>query len=604
MSDPRPIVWSIAGNDSGGGAGLAADQRAALGAEVHLCPVVAAVTAQNSVAVTRIEALPVAWLEAQLEALATDLPPDAVKTGLLAGVATVQVVARHIDTLRRRHPGLPLVVDPVLRASTGAAFADAALVQAYAAELLPRATVITPNRREARALLAAAWPQRRHEIAHWPVPALAAALRELGAQAVCITGGDEEPGGTAAPAGWALDWVDAPVQAPGRPEVAVQGWLALPRLDTAHHHGTGCTHATHVAAALARGFVAAEAMVMAKMATTTAIARGHPAGTGAGPVGSSHGGLTDATHLPWMSWGDDLSDLATTDRAGTAPSPSPSPLPAGLYALFDDTRSLARALDGLQALGEPAAPMAAVQLRIKREAHPDLDDRTFDTWLATELQAGWQRARDAAVTLFVNDHWETTLRTQAQQPGPICGLGVHLGQEDLERLGPAGRQRLRTARRAGLQLGVSSHSLWELCRAAGLRPDYLACGPVWPTTTKDMPWQPQGLDNLAWWAHLSPVPVVAIGGILEPAQLAPARRAGARAVCLVRAWRHAGQQQLLAWSRAWLTADAVASDRLPVPARPHPSLPHARLPEASSTAPRCAPSGHAPESSDIVTQRV
>jgi hydroxymethylpyrimidine kinase/phosphomethylpyrimidine kinase/thiamine-phosphate diphosphorylase len=84
-------------------------------------------------------------------------------------------------------------------------------------------------------------------------------------------------------------------------------------------------------------------------------------------------------------------------------------------------------------------------------------------------------------------------------------------------------------------LGLSSHSLWELARARGLAPHYIACGPVWPTTTKSMPWQAQGMDNLAWWVRMAGCPVVAIGGILAPEQVQACAEQGAAAVCLVRA---------------------------------------------------------------------
>ena len=151
----KTIIWSIAGNDSGGGAGLSADQRAAEAFGVHLCPVVAAVTAQNSVGVARVEPVSPELLDAQLAALADDMPPAAVKTGLLGSAENVAVVARWIDRLRARDPRVALVVDPVLGASTGAAFADEAVLRAYVELLLPRATVVTPNGREARRLIVA-----------------------------------------------------------------------------------------------------------------------------------------------------------------------------------------------------------------------------------------------------------------------------------------------------------------------------------------------------------------------------------------------------------------------------------------------------------------
>jgi thiamine monophosphate synthase len=85
-----------------------------------------------------------------------------------------------------------------------------------------------------------------------------------------------------------------------------------------------------------------------------------------------------------------------------------------------------------------------------------------------------------------------------------------------------------------MALGISSHSLWELVRARTLSPRYIACGPVWPTLTKDMPWVPQGLDNLAWWCRAAGVPVTAIGGILGPREVEQAARTGADGVCIVR----------------------------------------------------------------------
>ncbi|MDO9158793.1 MAG: bifunctional hydroxymethylpyrimidine kinase/phosphomethylpyrimidine kinase, partial [Burkholderiaceae bacterium] len=148
-----PLVWVIAGNDSGGGAGLSADQRAMAAFGVHACPVVATVTAQNSVAVTRVEAVSPELLDAQLAALAADMPPAAIKTGLLGNPEQVAVVARWVDQLRLHHPSLPLVVDPVLRASTGHDLATDALCQAIRLLLLPRATLVTPNRAEAKRLL-------------------------------------------------------------------------------------------------------------------------------------------------------------------------------------------------------------------------------------------------------------------------------------------------------------------------------------------------------------------------------------------------------------------------------------------------------------------
>jgi hydroxymethylpyrimidine kinase/phosphomethylpyrimidine kinase/thiamine-phosphate diphosphorylase len=522
----RPIVWSIAGTDSGGGAGLSADQRAADAFGVHLCPAVAAVTAQNSCVVTQAQPVSPELLDAQLAALARDMPPAAIKTGLLGSAENIAVVARWIDRLRQRAP-VALVVDPVLGASTGAAFADAATLRAYRDLLLPRATVVTPNQREARALAAGD-----------DACALARALKALGAHAVAMTGGDDA---YAAP-GWSLDWIDTP---------HASGWLALPRIDTPHSHGTGCTFASSAASALALGFVPADALVLAKMSTTQALRHGSAAGQGAGPVAAQAGFAVQPDVLPYMSW-DENADFfrhACAVPACAGMTANEKALHGGreaigLYAIVDSAERVRQVV---------AAGVRTVQLRIKIAGEQPQDAlRPFITHALAIC-----RAADA--TLVVNDHWRLAAELGAR--------AVHLGQEDVLALGPAGRAELAAS---GLRVGLSSHSLWELCRARTLRPWYAACGPVWPTLTKVMPWRPQGLDNLSWWVHMAGVPVLAIGGILEPDQLTQAARSGASGICVVRGLGDDPAQTVPLWQAALAAGRAAAP--LPVPDLPHRSL--------------------------------
>ena len=253
MSNP-PIVWTVAGSDSGGGAGLQADLRAFDAFGVHGCSAVAAVTAQNSISVRHIDAVSPALLDAQLAALAGDMPPAAIKTGLLGSAANLRMLAAWIDRLRQDNPALALVVDPVLRSSTGASFADEELLQAYRTELLPRATVgdsqpcrsrrIAGHCRAAR--IAPAWSRPRKPCAKWaarPSPSPAATRMATRSE----------------------DYASTP---------HASGWLSLPRVATRHNHGTGCVFASSAAAALASGFVAIEALVLAKMATTHALRHG------------------------------------------------------------------------------------------------------------------------------------------------------------------------------------------------------------------------------------------------------------------------------------------------------------------------------------------
>ena len=203
--------------------------------------------------------------------------------------------------------------------------------------------------------------------------------------------------------------------------------------------------------------------------------------------------------LPRLSWGE-------APVFAEAPA-RPATRTLGLYAILDDVDRLAAVLQ---------AGVRTAQLRIKRPPQPDI---AWEARLREQLARGMALAREHDAELFINDHAELALELGAS--------AIHLGQEDLLALGDTGRAALMERVAQGLALGVSSHSVWELCRARALPLRYIACGPVWATTTKDMPWVPQGLDNLAWWCRHAGAPVVAIGGILRPEQAGEAARAGA-----------------------------------------------------------------------------
>lgn len=434
----RPIVWSIAGSDSGGGAGLQADLKALQALGVHACTAVAAITAQNSVTVTQVVPVSAELLDAQLAALAQDMPPAAIKTGLLGSVDNLRVVCRWVDRLRAQGHTVALVVDPVLGSTTGAGFADDALVQAYVNELLPRAILVTPNQAEAQRLGLVVG-------------------QACDGVSVVITGGD-----ASGDDGLARDWFCSP---------QATGWLSLPRVDTPHHHGTGCTFASSAAAALASGYCVADAVVLAKMGTTHALRHAYAAGAGAGPVCALPDFAQHAINLPALS----------APRApGAFPALSHADL--GVYAVVDSAAWVRRVLDN---------GIRTVQLRIKDGAAPSLEAQVRESIAVADATPGAQ--------LFINDHWQLALRLGA--------YGVHVGQEDLEQVD------LHAVRQAGVRLGISTHSYWEVARAWAQRPSYIACGPIFATRSKDMPWFPQGLDNLHYWAGVLPLPVVGIAGI-------------------------------------------------------------------------------------------
>jgi hydroxymethylpyrimidine/phosphomethylpyrimidine kinase len=246
----------VAGSDSGGGAGIQADLKTMLALGVHGMSVVTAVTAQDSTGVHGYWELPAEAVDAQLAAVLDDIGVDAVKTGMLASPELVSVTAKRLSGV-----AAPIVVDPVCVSKHGDALLVPAAVEAIIAELVPIATVVTPNLAEVTQLTGLVATdlagQRR----------AADALLALGAQWVLVKGGH-----------LAGDPVDLLTDGDSVLE------LAAPRLDNVHTHGTGCTLASAIASYLALGEPVPEAARRAKHYVTGAIAAGFSLGSGIGPV--------------------------------------------------------------------------------------------------------------------------------------------------------------------------------------------------------------------------------------------------------------------------------------------------------------------------------
>jgi hydroxymethylpyrimidine/phosphomethylpyrimidine kinase len=250
---------TIAGSDSGGGAGIQADLKTFTAHGVFGTSAVTAITAQNTLGVTAWRAVPADLVTAQIEAVAGDIGVDGVKTGMLATAAIVEAVAAAIESLE-----LPrAVVDPVMFAKGGARLLDDDAVGALRAELIPRAYVVTPNAAEAATL--AGMPVRTLDQAREAAKRIAA----LGPAAVIVKGGHLE----------SADAID--IFYDGRHLID----LRAERIDTRHTHGTGCTFSSAIAANLALGFPLADAVARAKQYLTEAIRRAPGLGKGHGPLG-------------------------------------------------------------------------------------------------------------------------------------------------------------------------------------------------------------------------------------------------------------------------------------------------------------------------------
>ncbi|MEO6821919.1 MAG: bifunctional hydroxymethylpyrimidine kinase/phosphomethylpyrimidine kinase [Candidatus Nanopelagicales bacterium] len=257
MGTPRRVL-TIAGSDSGGGAGIQADLKTMLALGVHGMSVITAVTAQNSLGVQGAWDLPVAAVRQQFRSVVDDIGVDAVKTGMLSSVELVETVAELLATLPE---GVPVVVDPVGVSKHGDPLLAAEAVATVRSRLLPRATIVTPNLYEVALLTGL---EVRDESGQ---RAAAAALLDLGPTWVLVKGGHL--------AGDAVDLLTD-----GHTELLLEG----PRLANPHTHGTGCTLASALACYLALGQDVPEATRAAKVYVTGALAAGFALGSGIGPV--------------------------------------------------------------------------------------------------------------------------------------------------------------------------------------------------------------------------------------------------------------------------------------------------------------------------------
>lgn len=253
---------TIAGSDSGGGAGIQADLKAFTAMGVYGCSVITAVTAQNTRDVTAVHPIPDDIVAAQIKAVLDDIHVDAVKIGMLGAPSLIETVAKALETFDG-----PVVLDPVMVAKSGAALLADHAIDALKSHLLPRADVLTPNLPEAAKLLG--------QLEGGDVEAQASALLALGPKAVLMKGGHAESD----------TCTDLLVGRAGTTR------LAAPRISTRNTHGTGCSYSSAIAAGLAKGQPMAEAVGLAHDWLHQAILRADEleVGQGHGPVHHFHG---------------------------------------------------------------------------------------------------------------------------------------------------------------------------------------------------------------------------------------------------------------------------------------------------------------------------
>ena len=252
-----PKAMTIAGSDSGGGAGVQADLKTFAALGVYGASTLTAITAQNTVAVTAVHEIPTDVITAQIDAVLTDIGADAVKTGMLSSSDIIECVCESLEV----HGVQRLVVDPVMIAKSGDALLREDAIGSLRTRLLPLAMVVTPNIPEAEALT------ETTIVSDADVRRAAEAIVGMGARSVVVKGGHREGPAT---------------------DLFYDGKefkeFTAPRFDTVNTHGTGCTFASAVAAGLARGMVVTDAVALAKDYVTEGIRHSFSIGQGHGPL--------------------------------------------------------------------------------------------------------------------------------------------------------------------------------------------------------------------------------------------------------------------------------------------------------------------------------
>lgn len=463
---PPAVIWSVAGSDSSGGAGIQADIKTAHDFGVHAATVITAVTAQNSLAVNHLEVMSAQSFAQQLASLREDIPPAVIKIGLLASVAQVNALATLIlnfaDTCSAKQTRPFVVLDPVQVASTGDVMAGEDVTAAIKNTLLPLVDLLTPNLLELACLSSGVCGGLTNCDDIDTQKAAAEHLLKQGCKGVLVKGGH-------ANGQYSIDRYF------GAGHVFS---LRSMRHYTQHTHGTGCTLSSAISAAIAKGYQLNDALVIAKAYVNQGIRLAYPLGQGTGPV----------AHAGWPKQVADFPYIGTINDT-TPKQQQVGFLPCnrqwlGLYPVVPNVKWLTRLLD---------AGVKTIQLRIKDPAAADLETQVSEAVII---------GRRYQAQVFINDYWQLAIKYQA--------YGVHLGQEDLAL---ADLQAIKTA---DLRLGISTHGYHELLIAKQLKPSYIALGHIFPTQTKEMPSNPQGLDNLKRYVGLcESIPTVAIGGISE-----------------------------------------------------------------------------------------
>jgi len=472
----KTIVWTISGADCSGGAGIAADIKTGHSLGVEVCHLITANTVQNSKQLESINPVSIDILAQQAKLLMADKPPRVIKIGLLANVEQVDWLTNLLTLMKNDDAKLRVVFDPVGQASVGGKFSSLTTVQL--SPLFKLVDVLTPNLPEAQKIVLDSVID---------VETLAKKVTNLGVAQVIIKGGHQTdlPRKTDSETTQESQCMDYCYSALTKQVYQ----LTAQRIDTSYSHGGGCSFATALASFLAHGYLLRDAFTLTKAFMQAGLKHNEYQQNYYGAFEQTpsfndlllNNKLNYKTYFPVVKEKihDKYRQLPAFKSLGIKRDGSQG---LGLYPVVDSIEWLER----LMPLG-----INIIQLRLKNKTEVELRQQIK---AAVELSAKYD------CRLFINDYWQLAIEYGA--------YGVHIGQEDLTDAD------LSAIQSAGLRLGISTHGCYEFLLAQQLCPSYLAVGAIFPTKTKDMTGQIQGVENLQQILELSTnIPVVAIGGI-------------------------------------------------------------------------------------------
>lgn len=462
----RRIIWTIAGADCSGGAGIAADIKTGQALNAEVCHLITANTVQNSKQLISVNPVQGQLLLEQAKCLLTDKIPDVIKIGLVANTEQVGAIISIIDSAKELNDRLKVIYDPVGQASVGGRFNE--LSVSALKPLLAKVDVLTPNLVEASSLA----QSQEHD-----AQSLAIALLQLGCQSVVVKGGHAN---TALSSDICVHQLSNEMQLEKLDSTEITYTLTSPRVDTSYTHGGGCTFASALACFIGHGYLLRDALALTK----AFINQGLQAQRGK----TAYYGAFEQTSWPQQkALFPDVEDEVTRTYKHLPAFPN-----MGISRNGEQTLGLYPVIGSLDWLAKLLPlNLNIIQLRLK-----GFDEAEVEPMIKEAVAM----CKGSSTRLFINDYWQLAIKYGA--------YGVHIGQEDLVSAD------LAAIHASGLRLGISTHGCYEFLLAQQLHPSYLAVGAIFETKTKDMSSQLQGIDNLKQILTLSTdIPVVAIGGI-------------------------------------------------------------------------------------------